>query len=115
MHALTLVKYNFNIEKSMYYAFGDAFVCEDNETAKMVAFDPRVRIRCVTLEGDIYSPSGTLSGGSYGDEGKQDDSVLKRVKDLNKLEEELRFTEHKYNELKKDLDCIREKLKQQSD
>jgi structural maintenance of chromosome 2 len=81
----------------------------------MVAFDPRVRMRCVTLEGDVYTPSGTLSGGSNGEEGRPDDSVLKRVKDLNKLEEELRFTEHKYNELKKELESIREKLKQQHD
>jgi structural maintenance of chromosome 2 len=81
----------------------------------MVAFDPRVRMRCVTLEGDVYSPSGTLSGGSNNEEGKADDSILKRVKDLNKLDEELRFTEHKYNELKRELDSIREKLKFQSE
>ncbi len=49
VHALQLVKYNYNVEKSVQYAFGDAFVCDDGETAKMVAYDPRVGMRCVTL------------------------------------------------------------------
>ena len=48
----------------MKFVFGDAFICEDSETAKKVAFDPRVRMRCVTLDGDTYSPNGILSGGN---------------------------------------------------
>jgi structural maintenance of chromosome 2 len=56
VHAVSLVKYQLALEKTMQYVFGDAFICEDNETAKRVAFDPRVRMRCVTLEGDVYNP-----------------------------------------------------------
>ncbi len=63
VHALQLVKFNLNVENSLKYVFSDAFVCEDAETAKKVAFDPRVRMRCVTLEGDTYNPSGILKGG----------------------------------------------------
>jgi structural maintenance of chromosome 2 len=33
------------------------------ELARKIAFDPEIRIRCVTLEGDIVDPSGTLTGG----------------------------------------------------
>jgi structural maintenance of chromosome 2 len=40
----------------MQYVFGEAFVCEDSETAKKLAFDPRVNMLCVTIEGDVYSP-----------------------------------------------------------
>jgi structural maintenance of chromosome 2 len=49
IHALSLVKFNLNVEQSLRYVFSDAFVCDDAETAKKVAFDPRVRMRCVTL------------------------------------------------------------------
>jgi structural maintenance of chromosome 2 len=63
VHALQLVKFNLNVENSLKYVFSDAFVCDDAETAKKVAFDPRVRMRCVTLEGDTYNPSGILKGG----------------------------------------------------
>ena len=66
VHALSLVKFNLAVEKSMQYVFGDCFVCEDSETAKKVAFDPRVRMRCVTIDGDTYNPNGILSGGNDG-------------------------------------------------
>jgi structural maintenance of chromosome 2 len=36
----------------------------DAETAKRVTFDKDVRIKSVTLEGDVYDPAGTLQGGS---------------------------------------------------
>jgi len=48
----------------MEYVFGSTFVCADAETAKLVTFNPAVKMRCVTVEGDVYDPSGTLSGGS---------------------------------------------------
>lgn len=82
----------------MQFVFGDSFICEDNETAKKLAFDPRVNMTCVTLEGDVYSPSGTLSGGS-----STNTEILKKVKDLNKYEEELRYAEHKLTENSKEL------------
>ena len=58
--AMNLIKYNLALEPSMKFVFGNAFVCEDQETAKKVTYDPRVRTVCVTLDGDVYSPHGTL-------------------------------------------------------
>jgi structural maintenance of chromosome 2 len=49
----------------MKYVFGDYFVCEQNDVAKKLAFDPSVKMKCVTLDGVIYNPSGVLSGGYY--------------------------------------------------
>jgi len=39
------------------------FVCSSLDVAKKIAFDTSIRIRCVTLEGDMVEPGGTLSGG----------------------------------------------------
>ena len=47
----------------MLLIFGKAIVCSSLEIAKKIAFDPQVRVRCVTLEGDVVDPNGTLSGG----------------------------------------------------
>jgi len=79
IHALSLVKFNLNVEQSLRYVFSDAFVCDDAETAKKVAFDPRVRMRCVTLEGDCYNPSGILKGGAEANEGP---SILSKVREI---------------------------------
>ena len=35
---------------------------QDSATAKSLAFNKEVRTRCVTLEGDDFNPSGTLTG-----------------------------------------------------
>ena len=35
---------------------------QDSATAKSLAFNREVRTRCVTLEGDDFNPSGTLTG-----------------------------------------------------
>lgn len=91
----------------MQYVFGDAFICEDNETAKKVAFDPRVRMRCVTLEGDVYNPAGVISGGSSSENGIE---LLKKVKELIRLEEELRYVDNKLQDGSRELAFFRERL-----
>lgn len=49
----------------MTYVFGETLICDDAETAKLVTFHPSVGgAKSVTLDGDVYDPSGTLSGGS---------------------------------------------------
>jgi structural maintenance of chromosome 2 len=103
IHALQLVKFNLNVENSIRFVFSDAFVCEDTETAKKVAFDPRVRMRCVTLEGDCYSPNGILKGGEEANEGP---CILKQVREIQRLEEEKKFSEHKLQEAKNELASI---------
>lgn len=73
----------------MEYVFGSTLVCEDAETAKRVTFDPSVRMKSVTLEGDVYDPAGTLSGGSS----PQSSGVLVTLQKLNELNKELKAQE----------------------
>ena len=49
----------------MQHLFGSVFVCSDLNTAKTVAYDPRVQRKCITLDGDVVDPAGTMSGGIY--------------------------------------------------
>ncbi|KAI8355426.1 RecF/RecN/SMC [Mortierella sp. GBAus27b] len=62
--ALTLIGFEEHLEKAMAYIFGNTLICADAESAKRVTFHQDVRIKSVTLEGDVYDPSGTLQGGS---------------------------------------------------
>lgn len=48
----------------MAYVFGGTLICDDAESAKLVTFSREVGVESVTLDGDVYDPSGTLSGGS---------------------------------------------------
>ncbi|KAL6717248.1 Structural maintenance of chromosomes protein 2 [Lecanora helva] len=83
--ALSLIGFDDEVSAAMEYVFGSTLVCEDAETAKRVTFDPAVRMKSVTLEGDIYDPAGTLSGGSSA----SSSGVLVTLGKLNELTRQL--------------------------
>lgn len=62
--ALELVSFPERVRAAMAWVFGGVLVCADLDTARRVTFHPRVRCRCVTLDGDVVDPAGTLSGGA---------------------------------------------------
>nr|TKR91180.1 hypothetical protein D5086_0000226910 [Populus alba] len=62
--ALSLVGYDEELKTAMEYVFGSTFVCKTMDAAKEVAFSREIRTPSVTLEGDIFQPSGLLTGGS---------------------------------------------------
>lgn len=69
----------------MEYVFGNTLICADATTAQRVTFDPAVRMMSVTIEGDVYDPSGTLSGGSA----PTSSGVLITLGQLNEITKEL--------------------------
>ena len=86
---LQLVGYDEELRPAIEYAFGSAFVCKDIETAKRVAFSSETRCTAVTLEGDLFNPSGLLTGGSR----KGGNSPLARLSKLHAKEAELKGLE----------------------
>lgn len=115
--ALSLIGYDDEVSAAMDYVFGSTLVCEDADTAKRVTFDPSVRLKSVTLEGDVYDPSGTLSGGSS----PNSSGVLVTLQKLNEMNIQLSKHEVELSELqalmmkeKKMLDSAR-KLRQDLD
>ncbi|KAJ0988950.1 hypothetical protein J5N97_007306 [Dioscorea zingiberensis] len=62
--ALLLIGYHDEVKNAMAYVFGSTFVCRSTDAAKEVAFTHNISTPSVTLEGDIFQPSGLLTGGS---------------------------------------------------
>lgn len=115
--ALSLIGYDEEITAAMNYVFGNTLICHDSDTAKGVTFDPSVRMKSVTLDGDVYDPSGTLSGGSA----PNSSGVLVTLQKLNEITREIRSKERLLASLednmrkeKKKLDATRS-LKQELD
>lgn len=94
--ALTLVGYEDEIQAAMEYVFGGTFVCKDNKTAEKVTFDAGIQTRSVTLQGDIFDPKGTLTGGSAPKGG----SILLQLQTLSSMEVKLAAGEKRLSELK---------------
>lgn len=97
--ALTLVGYEKDVQAAMQFVFGSSLVCNEMSHAKKVTFDPKVRTRTVTLAGDTFDPSGTLTGGSR----SSSSSVLRKLADLQESEEALFVEQEKLNAIKKEL------------
>ncbi|EGO59070.1 hypothetical protein NEUTE1DRAFT_78781 [Neurospora tetrasperma FGSC 2508] len=103
--ALSLVGYDDEVSAAMDYVFGNTLICADADTAKRVTFDPNVRMRSITVEGDSYDPSGTLSGGSA----PNSSGVLVTLQKLNEINRQLKEAETALNELRGQI--YREKTK----
>jgi structural maintenance of chromosome 2 len=105
--ALTLIGYDHEIEKAMEFVFGNTLIAADASTAKKVTFDPSVRLKSVTLEGDVYDPSGTLSGGSAA----QGSGVLLTLQKLHGITQELAQEEEKLAKLERTIAKEAQKMK----
>lgn len=62
--ALSLVGYADEVSAAMEHIFGRTLVCSTMDIAQKVTFHGSVMTRSVTLEGDVFDPAGTLSGGA---------------------------------------------------
>ena len=87
--ALSLIVYEDEISAAMEYVFGNTLITQNADTAKKVTFDPSVRMKSVTLDGDVYDPHGTLSGGSS----PNSSGVLVALHKLNEITNEMRAKE----------------------
>ena len=84
--------------KAIAYVFGDTLICDNAETAKLVTFADTVLTRSVTLDGDIYDPTGTLSGGSAPNSTR----ILVQVQELLEIENKLRDAQTRLSALDKE-------------
>ncbi|KAI1365469.1 RecF/RecN/SMC N terminal domain-containing protein [Xylaria arbuscula] len=104
--ALSLVGYDEEVSAAMEYVFGNTLVCQDADTAKKVTFDPNVRMRSITLEGDAYDPSGTLSGGSS----PTSSGVLVTLQKLNEINRRLKEAEAALHQIQAQMGREKSKL-----
>ncbi|KAF5457688.1 hypothetical protein F2P56_021772 [Juglans regia] len=93
--ALSLVGYEEEVKTAVEYVFGSTFICKTIDAAKEVAFNNEIRTPSVTLEGDIFQPSGLLTGGSR----KGGGDFLRQLHDLAEADSELSTHQKKLSEI----------------
>ncbi|KAL2314879.1 Structural maintenance of chromosomes protein [Schizosaccharomyces pombe] len=97
--ALELIGYDDELLPAMQYVFGSTLVCDTPESAKKVTFHPSVKLKSVTLDGDVYDPSGTLTGGSV----NKSAGPLLQIQKLNSLQLKLQVVTSEYEKLETQL------------
>ena len=69
--------------KAIAFAFNSTLICDDGASAEGVTFARHYGVRSVTLDGDVYESSGTMSGGAA----RSGSGVLERAQELRAAEE----------------------------
>ena len=75
--AIELVGFDEEIRSAVEYVFGSSIVVDGVKAANQIC--DATKTRTVTLEGDVYDPSGTISGGSANQLG----TTLSRLSELS--------------------------------
>ena len=107
--AINLVDFDDQYINAFYYAVGETLVVEDMECAKKLIG----KYRMVTLQGEIFEKSGSMTGGSQRRTGlsfsQNDDTELENFK--NRLKE-LENKAYALNKKRQDLENKREDIRQ---
>ena len=104
--ARNIVKYDKSLEKIVQFAYGNAIVVKNLDVGAQLSkngFSDRI----ITLEGDIITARGRMTGG-YSFKGK--DELLERKKELKLLEKDLQSISSEITGFEKKLKEITEKL-----
>jgi len=99
-----LVKYDQKIENAVINIFGNT-VFVDNIDLAVSLEKEGIRNRFVSLDGDIVSPRGVLSGGSRKTRG-----LLSRNREIRDLEEKVKHFQGELNKLQEELRSAKDKL-----
>lgn len=101
--AIELVGFDEEVRTAMEYVFGSSLVVDDTKVANRICDETKTRT--VTLEGDVYDPSGTISGGSK----SQTAAMLENLVELAGVTRQHSEKEIAHRELTEKLESLREK------
>ncbi|XP_073977324.1 structural maintenance of chromosomes 2 isoform X3 [Rhodnius prolixus] len=62
--AQDLISYDREYESVMSWAFGQVLICTSMDAAEKVFNHPEIKRKAITVDGDVFDPSGVISGGA---------------------------------------------------
>lgn len=89
--AIELIGFDEEVRAAMEHVFGSAIVVDNPKAANQIC--DATKTRTVTLEGDVYDPSGTISGGSSNNLGTTLVELSKLAESKSQLEKDSRRLE----------------------
>lgn len=99
--AIELIGFDEEVRNAMEYVFGHTLVVDGAKAANTIC--DATHTRTVTLDGDVYDPSGTISGGSKNNLG----STLSKLTELTQATEELAKKEKRLQTVISELDALK--------
>lgn len=101
--AIELVGFDEEVRAAMEYVFGSSIIVDGAKAANQIC--DTTKTRTVTLEGDVYEPSGTISGGSRNNLG----TTLADLSSLAEASAKLSEQEKRLQSVRNQLEALRTK------
>lgn len=104
INAVEGIRYKKEVEGAMKYIFGGFYLFEDKKKASECCFE--CGVMCITVDGTVYDPRGTLTGGKS----ERRIEVVRQV-EIKRLEEERRSQQEQQmgeEELKRQREAVKE-------
>lgn len=119
--ASELIACESNVQPAIDFLLGRTVIVEDNDTAIRIARKTGASFRIVTLEGDVFNPGGSITGGSLRREAsglvsreRREEELKQRAEELEtqirSLENELKDKEERRNTLASEIEQARSAL-----
>lgn len=108
--ASDLLSFDSKYKEIMDYSLGKTIVAENMDAALKISKLGNYKLKIVTLDGEVISPGGALTGGSIYK--KNNSSILGRRREIQELEESLVTNKSNYNSELELLGNLREKIKE---
>ncbi len=104
--AIELVGFDEEVRSALEYVFGSTLIVEGTEAANKIC--DATKTRTVTLDGDVYDPSGTISGGSKNNLG----TTLSKLTELTESSAKLEDSKRRLRIVTKEIDKMSAASKQ---
>ena len=109
--AINYIEYDPSLAVTMRHVFGDTLIVPNMETAKRIVYEPGVQKKAVTIDGEVFEPSGVLSGGSSG-QGMQ---MLVKVAEISDKKQQLEELKNELNRMDSELRQMNTEMKRYSE
>ncbi len=101
--AIELIGFDEEVRAAMEHVFGSAIVVDNGKAANLIC--DATKTRTVTLQGDVYDPSGTISGGSQNNLG----TTLVELSKLAESKKKLQVDSKRFDEVNMLCDTLKSK------
>lgn len=107
--AIDLVSFDKKYENVIHNLLGNTLVCDDIDSAKVIAARYPRSFKIVTLDGDLIATSGSMTGGSRRENSA---NLLANERKLKEIEDEIELKTHALSRYEEKRDATAEEKKQ---
>lgn len=107
--ASDLISFDSKFKEIMDYSLGKTIIAKDMESALKISKIGNYKLKIVTLDGEVISPGGALTGGSIYK--KNNSSILGRRRELQELQKSIQESKDRYSLEYNYLNKIKEEVK----